>query len=222
MKSFSVYLALLVALLVTALMPSAVQAQVVYQMGGQQNTTYQVGRQGGHYPQQQYRYERRGNDVWVFLGGVFVGILLDDIIKPKQQPSCPAPQPYPQSQPTYEPAGCDQPVIIQQQTSPQQPVVVNQNTTVVVVDGVATATTTNPTPRPAQGITGAVTLAPWGMDITVPTTKPVSVGNQIWFIRSGQVTGKFAVKAISGQTATLEYISGAKPTDGDGFAIVYP
>ena len=58
--------------------------------------------------------------------------------------------------------------------------------------------------------------------IAIPTNKPVGVGDQIWFVKNGQVSGKFTVTAINGQTVKLECTSGNEPSDGDGFAIIYP
>lgn len=55
--------------------------------------------------------------------------------------------------------------------------------------------------------------------INIPESKPLSVGSQIWFVRAGKASGKFKVLAINSQSIKLQKLSGAEPTDGDGFAI---
>lgn len=85
--------------------------------------------------------------------------------------------------------------------------------------------TPNSLPLTPSRLSGQVSLQlPSGKptQIAIPANKPVGVGNQVWFVKGGQVSGKFTVTAVSGQTVKLECISGNEPFDGDGFAIIYP
>lgn len=73
------------------------------------------------------------------------------------------------------------------------------------------------------GVTGQVDLAFASAPtthITVPTAKQVCVSDEIWFVTDNQVSGKFLVLAITGQTVTLAVESGRQPKDGEGFAII--
>lgn len=222
MEKSLVILALAIALLMTAIVPSAVMAQEgmtwaqqqasLRQMADQQNASWSAG--SGYYQPGSISVNGYYQQPLVVLGTVIVAKVLDNVFskssnQPQAQP-CPAPT---------------QPVVIQQ-TPASQPtappvVVVNNNNTVIVIDGAVTVPTAQiPVAAKPAGITGPVTLCPLGMDVTIPAAKPISVGTQIWFVRNNQIIGKFTVKAIFGQTVTLECVSGGNPTNGDGFAII--
>jgi hypothetical protein len=183
-------------LVILALLMAAMVPSAVFARGGGQSQNRGGGRNGGYHQS----VDRGGQSDHRHGGGgdrlfwTVAGLIIGAVVN-QPAPAQPAPQPAP--------------VVVQ----PAAPV--TQNTTVVINDGAVTV------PKPA-GITGPVVLQPWGMNITVPASKPIAVGSQIWFLRGDQVIGKYAVKAIDGQTATVAYLAGDKPKAGDGFYIPPP
>ena len=236
MKSL-VTLALL-ALICAAILPQAAMAQRSGGAGsgvtgqGQYYSDHQYNQASNGYSNQAYRRgggdcnrnhsDASGNILWA-LGGFILG----RATAPHDHHQCFPPCGQPVLDTSARTEVCERVVVIHDEIAPQPvqpPVVVQQQTTVVVNDRLVDSAPCAPETSAVQPtcVTGPVILAPWGMNITVPQNKPLSVGTQLWFIGCGKVIGKYTVKAICGQTVTVGYLCGDKPNDGDGFAIVYP